>query len=190
LALDKQQMLLDQVGLQGTVHWLFPSFSTNKVWRADAEPKCTMFSWLVLHEKILTADRLSVRGCPHYPIYQLCLHAPEMACHLCKDFPFTAMVWTLVHAWSLNPCPHALSPGLCATMNDWWEVMLVGADNKTKRSRSGMLLYVIWNVWKERNRRIFQGGASYLSGGCPYRTRGHSPSGTGFRGSHTDGGSQ
>jgi hypothetical protein len=35
--------------------------------------------------------------------------------------------------------------------------MLVGADKKTKRSRSGRLLYVIWNVWKERNRRIFQG---------------------------------
>jgi hypothetical protein len=35
--------------------------------------------------------------------------------------------------------------------------MLVGADKKTKRSRSGRLLYVIWNIWKERNRRIFQG---------------------------------
>jgi hypothetical protein len=35
--------------------------------------------------------------------------------------------------------------------------MLVGADKKTKRSRSGRLLYVIWNVWKEQNRRIFQG---------------------------------
>jgi hypothetical protein len=35
--------------------------------------------------------------------------------------------------------------------------MLVGADKKVKRSRSGRLLYVIWNVWKERNRRKFQG---------------------------------
>jgi hypothetical protein len=35
--------------------------------------------------------------------------------------------------------------------------MLVGADKKTKCSHSGRLLYVIWNVWKERNRRIFQG---------------------------------
>jgi hypothetical protein len=35
--------------------------------------------------------------------------------------------------------------------------MLVGVDKRVKHSRSGRLLYVIWNVWKERNRRIFQG---------------------------------
>jgi hypothetical protein len=34
--------------------------------------------------------------------------------------------------------------------------VLVGADKNTKRSRSGNLLYLIRNVWKERNRRIFQ----------------------------------
>jgi hypothetical protein len=41
-------------------------------------------------------------------------------------------------------------------MNDWWDAMLVGADKKTKCSRNGGLLYVIWNVWKKQNRRIFQ----------------------------------
>jgi hypothetical protein len=78
----------------------FPSFSTSKVWKADAEPKCTMFSWLALHRKVLTADRLAVRGWSHDPIFQLC----QRACHLCKDCPFTAQVWNLVHAWSLHLC--------------------------------------------------------------------------------------
>jgi hypothetical protein len=47
-------------------------------------------------------------------------------------------------------------------MNDWWDAMLVEADKKTKRSRSERLVYVIWNVWKERNRRIFQGRMTYV----------------------------
>jgi hypothetical protein len=64
-----------------------------------------MFSWLVLHGKILTADRLAIRGWPHDPICQLCLRAPETACHLYKDCPFTSQVWNLVHAWSLDDCP-------------------------------------------------------------------------------------
>jgi hypothetical protein len=135
----------------------FSRFTTTKIWKAYAEPKCTMFSWLVLHGKILTADRLATRGWPHDPTCQLCLHAPETACHLCKDCPFTSMVWSTVHGWSADDCPQALSPGMHTTVNDWWDAMLVGADKKTKRSRSGRLLYVIWNVWKERNKRIFQG---------------------------------
>jgi hypothetical protein len=46
----------------------FSKFTTTKIWKAYAEPKCTMFSWLVLHGKILTADRLAIRGWPHDPI--------------------------------------------------------------------------------------------------------------------------
>jgi hypothetical protein len=65
------------------------------------------------------------------------------------------MVWNLMHAWSLDPCPQALTPGLHAILNDWWEAMLVGVDKRVKHSHSGKLLYVIWNIWKERNRRSF-----------------------------------
>jgi hypothetical protein len=133
----------------------FSSFATTKVWKADVEPKCTIFSWLVLHGRILTADRLADRGWPHDPICQLCLCAPESACHLCKDCPFTVQVWSLVHAWSLDPCPLALTLGLHPTLNEWWEAMIVGTDKKTKRARSSRLQYVLWNVWKERNRTFF-----------------------------------
>jgi hypothetical protein len=62
-------------------------------------------------------------------------------------------IWCM-HGLSIH-APQALTPGLHATLNDWWEAMLVGVDKRVKRSQSGRLLYVIWNVWKERNRRIF-----------------------------------
>jgi hypothetical protein len=48
----------------------FSRFTTAKIRKAYAEPKCTMFYWLVLHGKILTADRLAIRGWPHDPICQ------------------------------------------------------------------------------------------------------------------------
>jgi hypothetical protein len=37
----------------------FPKFATPEIRRAYVEPKCTMFSWMVLHNKILIADRLA-----------------------------------------------------------------------------------------------------------------------------------
>jgi hypothetical protein len=55
----------------------FSRFTTIKIRKAYVKPKCTMFSWLELHGKILTADRLAIRGWPHDPICQLYLHAPR-----------------------------------------------------------------------------------------------------------------
>jgi hypothetical protein len=46
----------------------FSRFTMTKIWKAYVEPKCMMSSWLVLHGKILTADRLAVRGWPHDPM--------------------------------------------------------------------------------------------------------------------------
>jgi hypothetical protein len=40
-------------------------------------------------------------------------------------------------------------------MTDWWDDLIKGKPMKNQRQISGRLLYVIWNAWKERNRRIF-----------------------------------
>jgi hypothetical protein len=34
-------------------------FPTADVWKASTEPKCKLFVWLVLHNKILTADNMA-----------------------------------------------------------------------------------------------------------------------------------
>jgi hypothetical protein len=62
-------------------------FNASKIWNVHAETKCKLFSWLALHGKLLTADMLAVRGCPHDPTGPLCLYAPEMASRLCKYCP-------------------------------------------------------------------------------------------------------
>jgi hypothetical protein len=65
----------------------FSKFTTTKIWKAYAEPKCTMFSWLFLHGKIVIADRLAIRGWPHDPICQLCLRAPRDSLPLMQRLP-------------------------------------------------------------------------------------------------------
>jgi hypothetical protein len=44
-----------------------------------------------------------------------------------------------------------------SSFNDLWEAMIKGTDKKFQRIWSGRLFYIIWNVWKEKNRRIFNG---------------------------------
>jgi hypothetical protein len=132
-----------------------PRFLAQKIWNASAEPKCKLFAWLALHEKLLTADMLVVRGWPHDSACRLCLSAPETATHLYKDCPFTMVIWNQVHTWD-NADPGS-PPSSYATTSKWWDTLIGGKTSTKQRRISGRLLYVIWNAWKERNRRIFNG---------------------------------
>ncbi|PNT77166.1 hypothetical protein BRADI_1g58692v3 [Brachypodium distachyon] len=42
-----------------------------------------------------------------------------------------------------------------ASIDEWWDASLPHTDRSAKRRMSGHLIYVWWNAWKERNRRIF-----------------------------------
>jgi exonuclease III len=133
----------------------FMPFRSTKVWKAQTTPKCKLFAWLVLHGRILTAENLAIRGWPHNPICRLCLTSVETVAHLCRDCPFSQEVWRTVNAAEgmTNPSP----PNTDSSINLWWEEYLATASGRSMRERSGIMIYSLWNIWKERNRRVFTG---------------------------------
>jgi hypothetical protein len=40
-------------------------------------------------------------------------------------------------------------------MQEWWNSSLRGLDKKNMERVASLLIYTSWNIWKERNRRIF-----------------------------------
>ncbi|KAK1626619.1 hypothetical protein QYE76_000934 [Lolium multiflorum] len=131
----------------------FPKFDAAKTWLAHAVPKCKIFAWLALHAKLLTADMLAISGWMHYPVCPLCLSSHETADHMCKDCPFTAAIWTTIHQEDAQvPATHGQT---FASLNAWWDYIIEGKSVSDRRRLSGRFLYVLWNAWKERNRRIF-----------------------------------
>ncbi|RLN40830.1 hypothetical protein C2845_PM01G13320 [Panicum miliaceum] len=46
-------------------------------------------------------------------------------------------------------------PGL--EIEDWWKSSLNNLPKADRRIAAGLLMYTAWNIWKERNRRVFQG---------------------------------
>ncbi|WVZ62277.1 hypothetical protein U9M48_012041 [Paspalum notatum var. saurae] len=43
----------------------YSHLNANFVWKAQAEPKCKIFAWILLQDKLLTANNLAARGWPH-----------------------------------------------------------------------------------------------------------------------------
>uniref|UniRef100_A0A0A9BGB8 Reverse transcriptase zinc-binding domain-containing protein n=1 Tax=Arundo donax TaxID=35708 RepID=A0A0A9BGB8_ARUDO len=109
-----------------------------------------------MHSRILTADNLAKKGWEHGQYYVLCNQEIETPEHLLGSCSFTAQVMHNVANW-LQLQVHSWSQYHGASLASYLNAQLVGVQKKERRNKAGVILYVWWNVWKERNRRIFEG---------------------------------
>lgn len=135
-------------------------FDFNSLWKAPAEPKMCFFGWLILHQKTLTAQNLLRRHWPCNWICCLCTSAFEDTNHLLNaetkhlfcQCAFVRDVWTQVHAWQNL----AATPFQPMDVSSSWDQINSSGTSSQKQVLRGALLTTWWNVWLERNRRIFQ----------------------------------
>jgi hypothetical protein len=130
------------------------TFNSRAIWRAKAEGKHRSFAWLLVQQKILTADKLIARNWPCDPVCPLCDQEQQTAEHLCLHCVFAREVWMLVSGWS-NGLVQAPNPG--STLEEWWNTSMQGQSKEMGRQVAALLIYISLNLWKERNRRIFEG---------------------------------
>ncbi|CAN6335147.1 unnamed protein product [Urochloa humidicola] len=71
-----------------------------------------------------------------------------------------AQVWLLVCQWTGGLVK---VPATDTEMEDWWNLSLRGLPKKLKQKLASLMIYTAWNIWKERNRRIFDGLAALPS---------------------------
>ena len=136
---------------------IYCTFKPGVLWRAHAVGKHKFFSWLLVQEKLLTADKLQARNWPCNPVCRLCSLHFETAEHLCLHCPFAIQVWELVRTWSGDTIR---VPTQGATIEEWWCDALMQPTKNERRQAAAYLMYTAWNLWKERNRRVFEGKAA------------------------------
>jgi hypothetical protein len=125
------------------------------IWKARTKPKCRFFAWNLLHNRILNADNLRKWGWPCNPICCLCNLTQETVAHLCKDCPFSAKAWGRILSWAnLSFLRGISSPG---SLYDWCKRLRSRCCKESKKIFDGLLICFWWNIWLERNKRIFQG---------------------------------
>lgn len=137
------------------------TFNNRALWRAKAEEKHRLFAWLLVQNKILTADKLQVRNWPSDPICRLCDQELETAQHLCLYCVYAQELWHLVSGWTNG---RVQVPSRSADLEGWWNAAVSGKPKAEARTIAAMLIYTAWNLWKERNRRVFEGASQSPEG--------------------------
>jgi len=117
-----------------------------------------VFAWILIQNKILTADNLARRGWP-WPHQTQCVlwNGPlETGQHLCLLCPFAQAVWHWVLSWERLDLPQETNPANYICISDWWETTAKMVHKNQRRDFNGLVIYIMWNLWKKRNRRIFE----------------------------------
>jgi len=129
---------------------------TSLIWSAKAENKCKLFAWVLIQNKLLTADNLARRGWPHQPSCSLCNGPMESGLHMCLSCPFAQEVWIQVLAWENLTLPQQIDPTSFSSIEEWWGETEALFPKDRRRMYNGVVIYTLWNIWKERNRKIFE----------------------------------
>ena len=74
-------------------------FKHELIWKAQAENKCKLHAWILMHNKVLTVDNLQKRGWPHQEHCVLCNGPLEIGLHLSLFCPFAQAIWGHVLSW-------------------------------------------------------------------------------------------
>jgi hypothetical protein len=68
--------------------------------------------------------------------------------------PFAKAIWSLTLAWVHFDENLIIPSDEPSHLIRWWEETQAKIP-KSERLFNGVVIYTLWNVWKERNRRIF-----------------------------------
>jgi len=115
------------------------------IWKIWAPPKCKMFSWLAIQNRIWTADRLAARGWPHNNSCVLCRATQETGIHLFAECRFVKRIWDAIGTWARI---EGLSPATgqpFQSVEDWRTMLARLPSNEAKSLRS-LIMLVIWKI--------------------------------------------
>jgi len=91
---------------------------------------------------------LEAQNWPNQRIYPLCRIHVESGLHLFK-------VWSEIAAWMATPNLHPNTWPPRETLEKWWTA-ISAAPSASGRELRSIIILVCWEVWKERNARVFQ----------------------------------
>lgn len=126
-----------------------------QTWKTKAPPKCKFLVWLMLQDRIWIAARLQIRGWPSTSVS----YVSEILRLRCTCF--ASAMWQEKSGSRLGTGfrQTSLMPenwDQTATMTEWFTGLVAAATPSTRPGMRSMVTLTIWELWRERNNRIFR----------------------------------
>jgi hypothetical protein len=90
------------------------------VWNVWAPSRCKFFLWLMLQNRVWTADRLMQRKWPNQYFCPFCIRNLETIAHLFTECPMVWQLWLEISNWASLPCFHPQSWQPEEAVPDWF----------------------------------------------------------------------
>jgi hypothetical protein len=118
--------------------------------------------WLLLKNRIWTAARLQRRGWPNEYFCQLCVRNLETSSHLFIECGIVRSIWEGMAAWLGMPSLAPTNWLQTNNLQDWILHMTAGLQPPYREALQFVVLLLIWEVWRERNNRIFRQASRFF----------------------------
>ena len=129
-------------------------FPWKGIWRVKVPRRVFFFVWSIAWNKILTSDNLRLRGLDFVDWCIMCHHCGETVDHF-LHCEMAYRLWSFVFiAFGLSWFIPRLIPNL---LFGWWNWL----GKHSSQIWNLVLLFLLWCLWKERNRRTFESLDSY-----------------------------
>jgi hypothetical protein len=116
-----------------------------------------IFYWLILQNKLWTADRITKDRVQTNQICQLCRTHPKTALHMLAPCPYSKMMWRGQGRWTgigLQTLPSTSY----WKFKIWWTAMMSTSAHDS-HDMAQKVMYTTWNIWKGRCHRVFNNKA-------------------------------
>ncbi|OVA07747.1 Reverse transcriptase zinc-binding domain [Macleaya cordata] len=123
----------------------------KRIWSTLWPARVSFFMWTVSKRKLLTQDMLQRRGQIIVSRCNLCYAAPESIDNLLCTCPF---VWKIWNSFLEDAGVSTVLQGSVIEVLDGWHKKFV--SRQAKLVWKMIPVAIMWTMWKERNRRIFE----------------------------------
>ena len=141
--------------LKSAISLLKPPVHTGRappwvtLWKVRASQRVKVFTWLVLHGRLMTNLNRFKRGLTHNPNCSICEQAQEDVEHVLRLCPEARHIWQTLAMQGLGQL------GTDLNFEDWFRLNIsnVGGDGDWPSK----FLITLWYIWKWRNIVCFEG---------------------------------